>query len=399
MRKRFKSMLFIIGLLIVICLSLSVGYLFYNNIDYDDTVVIVDGNITVNYLTGNEFNVTSNQEVTFSVTNNSNDKAYYYIQLQDLKGNTENVTYELKNDTNDIDVSDNLKSDIIKESIEIEAKSTTNFTINFKTEDMENDYSGKIVVASIPEVTTNFKDIILSNNEVKEESNTKIGDIALEPELINDENIYYFRGNVLNNYVSFANLLWRIVKINEDGSVKLVLNDVIDVLTKYSEDEVAFSDSLIKESLDSWYSLNLANYADYIANYKFCNDYMLTGETFNAYNRIVTDKNPVNICLGEEVSTKIGLLTADEVMYAGASLEKNESYYLMNSEIKTPYFTMTSAKKTNDYYPFMVNTDGALVYNISGNLLRSARPVINIIANITVTGTGTIEDPYILKTN
>ena len=33
---------------------------------------------------------------------------------------------------------------------------------------------------------------------------------------------YYYRGNVTNNYVKFANLYWRIVRINGDGSIRLV---------------------------------------------------------------------------------------------------------------------------------------------------------------------------------
>ena len=36
---------------------------------------------------------------------------------------------------------------------------------------------------------------------------------------------YYFRGAVKNNYVQFANKCWRIVRVNGDGSVKLVLHN------------------------------------------------------------------------------------------------------------------------------------------------------------------------------
>ena len=36
---------------------------------------------------------------------------------------------------------------------------------------------------------------------------------------------YYFRGNVSDNYVNFAGLCWRIVRIDENGSVKLILED------------------------------------------------------------------------------------------------------------------------------------------------------------------------------
>ena len=34
---------------------------------------------------------------------------------------------------------------------------------------------------------------------------------------------YYFRGEVTNNYVEFANKCWRIVRVTGDGSVKLTL--------------------------------------------------------------------------------------------------------------------------------------------------------------------------------
>ena len=36
---------------------------------------------------------------------------------------------------------------------------------------------------------------------------------------------YYFRGNVTNNYVEFANKCWRIVRVTGDGSIKLVLHN------------------------------------------------------------------------------------------------------------------------------------------------------------------------------
>ena len=33
--------------------------------------------------------------------------------------------------------------------------------------------------------------------------------------------VYYYRGSVNNNYVSFANQLWRITRVNEDGSISI----------------------------------------------------------------------------------------------------------------------------------------------------------------------------------
>ena len=37
---------------------------------------------------------------------------------------------------------------------------------------------------------------------------------------------YYFRGNVKDNYVAFADKTWRIIRINGDGSVRMILNSV-----------------------------------------------------------------------------------------------------------------------------------------------------------------------------
>ena len=36
---------------------------------------------------------------------------------------------------------------------------------------------------------------------------------------------YYYRGNVVDNYVSFAGMCWRVVRIAGDGTVKLILED------------------------------------------------------------------------------------------------------------------------------------------------------------------------------
>ena len=36
---------------------------------------------------------------------------------------------------------------------------------------------------------------------------------------------YYFRGNIINNYVDFANMCWKIVRIVGDGSIRLILED------------------------------------------------------------------------------------------------------------------------------------------------------------------------------
>ena len=52
--------------------------------------------------------------------------------------------------------------------------------------------------------------------------------------LENDDygNTYYFRGNVMNNYLSFAGMCWRIVRIAGDNSIKLTLEDQDEVCSE-----------------------------------------------------------------------------------------------------------------------------------------------------------------------
>ena len=82
---------------------------------------------------------------------------------------------------------------------------------------------------------------------------------------------------------------------------------------------------------------------------------------------------------------------------AGASTDDNKEYYLYNEEIKTDYYTMTSAKQNSSgYFPYIVEVNGALSFNTSANQTKGIRPVINIIKNISASGNGTKENPYVL---
>ena len=86
---------------------------------------------------------------------------------------------------------------------------------------------------------------------------------------------YYFRGNVTNNYVRFANKLWRIIRINEDGTVRLILDDKIDT-NQYKNNSnynsytyMYYSISDVKSTLNTWYDNNIGNnnnYSSKIAN-------------------------------------------------------------------------------------------------------------------------------------
>lgn len=397
MRLRFKSVLVFIFILIIACVSVGVGYLFYNEV-VERSNIVVDGDLTINFINGDSFDLNGDATIAFSVTNNSDEQKYYYIQLSDVYAS--NVNYELKS-SDDLDVSNTLKSDIIYNQVAINSNETINYTMNFTSSSKEN-YSGTIKIGLRANEENSFADMILSNNNISSTSLTSFGEAAtLDEGLLESKDdlgvTYYFRGAVTNNNVSFAGYNWKIVKINGDGSVKLVLDGIIEELSNYYDESSSFNESAILDVLESWYDTNLVDYSSYIAYYKFCNDTVLeaNGTTYMAYNRIVTNKIPTFVCLGYSENGKIGLLTADEVVMAGGSTDSNNSYYLYNSSIETNYYTMTNARIDGSlYYPFIVNIEGGLEYDTNGTLVRGVRPVINIIKTAKVSGSGTVDDPY-----
>ena len=59
---------------------------------------------------------------------------------------------------------------------------------------------------------------------------------------------YVFRGAVKDNYVNFAGFTWRIVRINGEGSIRLILDGILD---KVSKDGVAVYTNSNLQALDS----------------------------------------------------------------------------------------------------------------------------------------------------
>lgn len=106
----------------------------------------------------------------------------------------------------------------------------------------------------------------------------------------------------------------------------------------------------------------------------------------------------------------IGLITVDEVMLAGHAggifdgnynhQKNNKTSYL---SIENVFWTMTPVGDYNSYgydkwvaTNFVINKTGQIGNN---NVLSyfSIRPVVNIRSNVTITGNGTMTDPYIIN--
>ena len=288
---------------------------------------------------------------------------------------------------------------------------------------------------------------------------------------------YYFRGAVKNNYVEFANKCWRIVRISGDGSVKLILhndntagvanpcdaannsnsaafarysgttytsvfntnyNDNAYVGFKYGTPgsstyeatHANTNNSTILNNLETWYTNNLKDYADAIADTVWCNDKTnVTDTTFNpdgysnvnglgyaknatyygATQRLVSKSNsaggtgPSLKCNGElsKVTSKVGLITADELAFAGyAARLQNATTYLQENATDTYWWSLS---------PAGLNYGSAIVWVVGGSggnfaffngrvdFVNQVRPSISLKSTTNVTGEGTSSSPFVVK--
>ena len=230
------------------------------------------------------------------------------------------------------------------------------------------------------------------------------------------EPTYYFRGNVTNNYVSFAGHTWRIVRINEDGTIRIIMQDGINNNTDYgfnstynSMSNMYYSNNNIaKDAILKWYDTNIGNDSslsskvasgDYYceqAKVKYASNFTSGNATMTIYTsydpnfKCITDGNEKGI-----VNANIGLLSYDDVVYAGGYFGKASNYYLTNNTI---FWTMSPAgfSTTNTSDAWAVHEDG--LFKNRGVILKiKLRPVINLESNIQATGTGTSTDPFIIQ--
>ncbi len=425
MSRKYKNSLKIIGIFLIFLLFLTISYINYKNNNKENTIVLVQDGLSINYLNGNKIN-SNNEEKTYtiSITNNTEASIFYNIKVSGIESNIkDDVFYSLKEKNNQVNIEKAtfpLNEFYMVSFIEIAPHVTHTYYLNVMCNN-NSSLKANLAVGTEEIKKDNFAAVILAHHEIKNEPMTKIGEVAsLEKEGIiksNDTNglSYYFRGASDDNYVSFANLLWRIVKINGDGSVKLILDDYIDESANYYnvgnadpiDTKLNFVNTNIYHTLQNWYTSHLKDYDQYLVSTKYCiNDSVgnLDNETnvyYLSYLSLLENYNPSTTCLGNEMTSRIGLLTADEAVFAGASKNsENTSFYLYVPNKNYSWWTLTPAKSTgNSLNYFEINEKGLLSIDSLESYYRGIRPVITIIKNSYVTGTGKIDDPYVFNTD
>ena len=187
------------------------------------------------------------------------------------------------------------------------------------------------------------------------------------------------------------------------------------------------NNSTILTNLETWYTNNLKTYADAIADTVWCNDKTnVTDTTYDPYGwnpngygygtnvtyygatqRLVSKSNsaggtgPSLKCNGElsKINSKVGLITSDELAYAGYAYGKNNTTtYLQENATDTYWWSLSPSYFIGSYARvWSVNGgNGNFGYNYV-HLTRGVRPSISLKSTTNATGNGTSDSPFIIS--
>ena len=504
-----KQLTLVIVSLLVVVLSVSLAYFTTQIIGKGKTVDVSSANLQIVFtdsdgeIAGADIEPGWQKTKTFTVQNNSKSEYKYNIVIKDLMNTFVTngyLQYKITSTNNgynmtefkDIPKSSAPKDTILAYSVIIPNGVTQNYTIEFKyandesvdqSDDMGRKLSGKLFItegtidiyAGYEEGTLGYQ--IMNDNPTRStRSNnnngtndfatlltaTTTGTLFTSTESIagsTPKEVYYYAGNTTNNWVKFANLYWRMIRTNHDGSIRLLyvgtshdttsgnigtsaFNTEADspkyVGYKYGEDTSYdtirnnTTDSTIKTFIDSWYQNNLTDYTKYLSTSAvYCNDRNLgTGQTYSAsssfnfaplyridYDTGGTNANPTYNCSDirdafsvENTSAKldypIALMTADEIAYAGwvAPQEMGEPYvwFISNSAgtlVSSDWWSMSPVYWANGY------ASGLRWFYYPGDLPNdmvdctyAVRPALSLKSCVKYSsGDGSAETPYTIK--
>ena len=199
--------------------------------------------------------------------------------------------------------------------------------------------------------------------------------------------------------------------------------------TDYASTHANTNKSTILTNLETWYNNNISDYADKIADTVWCNDKTIVKDTtynpssyggnatglgfginktwYGAAQRLLSTSGsaggtgPSLKCNGDlsKINSKVGLITADELAFAGYAYGlENSTTYLQENATDTYWCSLS---------PGIFNGSYALVWYIIGSsgdfahiyvfYTSGVRPSISLKSTTNVTGNGTSEDPYVVE--
>lgn len=180
----------------------------------------------------------------------------------------------------------------------------------------------------------------------------------------------YYKGTNVNNYLLFSGMLWRIVNLNEDGTIQLVSDSLLSNLR--SDYDNYQNSNVDRWFTDYFYPLLNSNSKKYLVSRDYC-----VGNT--------SDVHDLNSICSSTINSMVGLLDVSEyfnTFQAGNSFLCTNSFYLLGGEL--------------DHQKLINNcSNNEKVDVITPGLMSSIRASITLKANLFISGgDGSNSNPY-----
>lgn len=218
------------------------------------------------------------------------------------------------------------------------------------------------------------KKVTMNDNETKTFASTLIADNHNSDTFKQVETEYYFYGDASNNYVEYSNMLWRIIKVDDNDQIVLIHDDIVGTLA-YGDKQEEYSNS----NLINW--LNASNDNEGIFE-KVLNE----KEKYLVKTSICTDMidDIGNItCNSIYNEAYVGLLSIEDYVNTGGTksfINSSQYQYLANKD-----------KDDNIWY---INNEGKLGSS-DGEDIYGIKPVITLSEELVISeGNGSKENPY-----
>ncbi len=291
---------------------------------------------------------------------------------------------------------DKFKSRIDSEGPKIELNGDSTIIVDYGTEykdpgvkSVTDNIDGKIDVSKVNvdsskvnmkrpglyKVTYTVSDKI--RNETKVTRNVQVVDKLYSFVKRNTDESNYYKGKDINNYVQFSGMLWQIINVNEDNSVRIILANASSNVTFGKAEK--FTDTNIYRWLTKEFYPHLENSKKYIVpDAKWCS------------NNTIYDLTDIpEECNGEQFTGPIGLINIKDLVNTSI----NRSSFL---KVRQYYWSLDTINSDNANIIYATDYNGFLRYGT--NLFSAVKPVINLSKDVYImNGNGTVDNPYKLN--
>ena len=388
-------------LLVAICITLITGlgttYAFFVYRENGSNVSLVGGEVKVTFVNDNNYLTTGN---SYPISDNTGKVLPYY---SDFSINTVTDKVDIKYEIQLIpDAGNTIDSKYIKVYLtDQEDNPVTNVLYYDELHEAEyNDDAKAVYTSYITETGTkdfrlrlwidesyDIKDgemfgFTINLYAVNGKANFLINEIEdtlplTDPD--SDGTRYIYGATVDNNYVWYSGKMWRIVALNNDGTVKLITQDNITALAwSTSDTNTDYSKSQIRSWLNTEFLPTINESLIVESNWDY-----------TTYASFPTSKITTNI---NSVTDKVGMLSIYDYMMTGGTADQSTSF------LNNGYFWWTTSPKTSGSSVWNVNYNGSAdYYGLTSGC--GARPSVNLKSDITLIGNGNgeIETPYMLE--